>query len=146
MKYKWTAKQFQTVSCKTRNHPQTSQTTHKPAKVPTNQSNHPQNKQTNQPNHPQTSQTTLKTTKYQTNHLLITQISHRYFPEDIFYEPQHFPCPSRVKREIDALFFLYIYNIQFTQKNKITKITIFKYLVYLKWVCLGIKKKLLKEK
>ena len=48
--------------------------------------------------------TTLKPANYQTNHLLISQKSHRYFPEDIFYEPQHFPCPSRAKREIGAFF------------------------------------------
>ena len=80
-----------TVSYKTRNHPQTSQTTNKPAKPPTS--------------HPQTSQTTHKPAKYQTNHLLISQKSHRYFREDISYEPQHFLCLSRAIRDIDSLFF-----------------------------------------
>ena len=47
------------VSCKTRNHPQTSQTSHKPSKPPTNQS--------------QTSQTTHKPPKNQPNH---SQTSH----------------------------------------------------------------------
>ena len=58
----WTSK---CVSCKTRNHPQTIQTTHKP---PTNQSNDPQ-----------TSQNSI-------NHPLISQKSHHSFPEDIFYD------------------------------------------------------------
>ena len=71
-------------------YPQTSKTIHKPAKPPTN--------------HPQTSQTTLKPTKYQTNHPLISQKLHRFFPEDIFYEPQHVLCPSRARRELDAFF------------------------------------------
>ena len=33
-------------------------------------------------------------------------MSHRYFLEDIFYDQQQFPCPSRVKREIDAFFYV----------------------------------------
>ena len=51
---------FNFVSRKTRNHAQTSQTTHKPL---TNQPNHPQTRHksaTNQPNHPQTSQISNK--------------------------------------------------------------------------------------
>ena len=67
------------------------ETTHKPSKLPTNQSNYPQ-----------TIQTTLKPAKYQTNHSLISQKSHLFFPEDIFYQPQHFPCPSCMRREIGA--------------------------------------------
>ena len=78
------------VSCKTRNHPQTSQTTHKPAKPPTN--------------HSQTSQNTLKLAKYETNHPLISQKLHHFFHEDTFCEPQHFPCLSRAKRELGAFF------------------------------------------
>ena len=54
--------------------------------------------------HLQTSQTTLKPAKYQTNHLLIGQKLHCYFPEYIFDTPQHFPCPSRAKKKIDAFF------------------------------------------
>ena len=46
------------------------ETTQKSAKPPTN--------------HPQTSQTTLKPPKYQTNHQLISQKLHSYFPEDTF--------------------------------------------------------------
>ena len=84
-----TLKQNSNVSCKTRNHPQTSQITHKPAKPPTNQPN--------QPNHLQTSQMPNKSPTNQPK-------SHRYFPEDTFQEPQHFPFPSRAKRIIDALF------------------------------------------
>ena len=49
-------------------------------------------------------ETTHKPAKYQTNYLIISQKPNRYFPEYIFYEPQHFPCPSRAKREIDAFF------------------------------------------
>ena len=66
------------------------ETTRNPAKPPTN--------------HPQTSKTTLKPVKYQTNHPLISQKLHRFFPEDIFYQPQHFPCPSRARREVGAFF------------------------------------------
>ena len=76
------------ISCKTRNHPQ-------PAKPPINQ-----------PDYPSTSQTTLKLAKYQTNHLLISQKLHCYYPEDIFYELQHFPCPSHAKREIETFFYV----------------------------------------
>ena len=54
----------------------------------------------------QTSQTILKPVKYQTNYLLISQKSHCFFPENIFYEAQHFPCPSRVGREIGAFFYV----------------------------------------
>ena len=77
---------FQYVSCKT-------QTPHKPAKSPTNH-----------PNHPQISQTPHKPAKYHTNHSLICKKSHHFFPEDIFYEPQHFPRPSHARREIGGCF------------------------------------------
>ena len=63
-----------TVSCKTRNHPQTSQTIRKP---PTNQPNYPQisHKSAKPPtNHPQTSQTTHKPVKYRTNHPQTSQL------------------------------------------------------------------------
>ena len=57
----------------------------------------------NSRNPPQISQTTPKPAKYQTNHPLISQKLHCFFPEDIFYKP-HFLCPSRARREIGALF------------------------------------------
>ena len=93
------------VTYKARNHPQTSETIHRPTKLRTTQPNHIQNihKPTKPPtDHQQTSQTTHKQAKYRTNHPLISQESHRFFPEEIFYEPQHFPSPSRARREMDA--------------------------------------------
>ena len=65
------------VSCKTRNHPQTSQTTHKLAKPPTNHKLAAP--PTNQPNHPQTSQIMDKPP---TNQPKIAS----FFPEDIYYD------------------------------------------------------------
>ena len=68
------------------------ETTHKPAKPPTN--------------HPQT---TDKPPRHQSNH---PQITHKpatnqpkiAFHEDNSYEPQLFPCPSCTKREMGAFF------------------------------------------
>ena len=60
------------------------ETMHKPAKPPTNHSQTSQTTHKPDTNQPQTSQTTLKPAKYQTNHPLISQKSHRFFPEDIF--------------------------------------------------------------
>ena len=60
------------------------ETTHKPAKPPTNQPNHPQNtlKPAKPPTkHPQTSQTTHKIAKNWMNHPLINQKSHLFFPK-----------------------------------------------------------------
>ena len=54
------------VSCRTWNHLQTSQTTDKPVKLPTNQPNHPQTA-TNQPNNPQTTQKPAKPLTNQSN-------------------------------------------------------------------------------
>ena len=50
-------KDVKNVICKTRNHPQISQTTHKSTKLPTTHPNHPQSihkPATSQPNYPQT--------------------------------------------------------------------------------------------
>ena len=50
-------KDVKNVICKTRNHPQISQTTHKSTKLPTNHPNQPQSihkPATSQPNYPQT--------------------------------------------------------------------------------------------
>ena len=97
------------VSCKTRNHPQTTQTTHKP---PTN--------------YPQISQTTHKPTKLPTNHANIWQCTHLSAKYSIFrylktffmirykfrtQQPQYLPShkvrpyyPSRTRREMGASF------------------------------------------
>ena len=65
------------VSCKTRNHPESSQTTHKPVKPHTNQPNHTQT--SHNPGKPptsqsQTRQTTHKPAKYWTNHPQTSQL------------------------------------------------------------------------
>ena len=87
------------VSCKARNHPQIIQTIHKTSKPPTNQ-----------PNYPQTIQ---KPAKYQTNHPLISQKLQCFFPEDIFYEPQYFPCPSCEGREKWVHFLIFLLDFAF---------------------------------
>ena len=95
------------------------ETTHKPAKSPTNHLNYPQTSQTTHKlakpctNHPQTRQTTLKPAKYQRNHPVIGQKSHCFLTEDIFYEPQHFPCPSHARREMDAFFLMFLLDFAF---------------------------------
>ena len=72
---------FSAVSCKTRNHPQISQTTHKPAKLPTNHPIHPQTSHkpakppTNHSNYPQTTQTIHKPATNQSHH---PQSSHNH--------------------------------------------------------------------
>ena len=86
------------------NHPKTSQITHKPAKLPTNQSNHPQTTHklpTSQPNHSQTSQIANKSP---TNQSKIASL----FPWRHFLWTATFPCPFHAKREIDAFFFLFL--------------------------------------
>ena len=83
---------LQDVSCKFRNNPQTSQTTHK---SPTNHRQTTQKPVKPPTNHPQTSQTTHKPA---TNQPKIA------FHEDNSYEPQLFPCPSGTKREMGAFF------------------------------------------
>ena len=70
------------------------ETTHKPAKPPTNQLNHLH-----------TTQTALKPAKYQTNHLLICQKMAFLFPRRRFFMNRNiFPWPSHAKRETDAFF------------------------------------------
>ena len=50
------------------------------------------------------SQTTHKSAKYPKNHPLTAKNCIVFFPEDIFYELQHFPCPSYTRREMGAFF------------------------------------------
>ena len=81
------------VSCKTRNHSQTSWTIHKPSKRPTNQQNHPK-----------TSKTTQKPAKHRTNPPLISQKISSFFSWKHLLRQQHFPCPSCPRREMGAFF------------------------------------------
>ena len=62
------------VSCETRNQQQTSQTTDKPVKPPTNQSQTSHKPVKPSTNHPKTSQTTHKPAKFRTNHPKTSQL------------------------------------------------------------------------
>ena len=92
------------VSCKTWNHPQTSQITHKPSELSTNQPNHPQTSQTmhkpptNQTNHPQTSQIPKKSPSNQSKITL-------FFDRRHFLWTATFPLPIPCKKRNGCIFF-----------------------------------------